>query len=175
MREYQEYQEYLDVSTDYLELFDQMRDMIDGQEEIFEVTTLETLKMCNYNILKAKSLWSLPEFLNSIAFVCRELPFMLKPLVREKGTEEFMEVTTENSGDFANLEGKLDLKLVGYSMENKRFNYFGGIICTSSENVENEFNKYRKFLIEQKDLELLKLKLVELRVLALIFLNYTEV
>lgn len=86
-----------------------------------------------------------------------------------------MEVTTENSGDFANLEGKLELKLVGYPMENKRFNYFGGIVCTSSENVENEFNKYRKFLIEQKDLELLKLKFVELRLLALIFLEYTEV
>lgn len=175
MREYQEYQEYLDISTDYINLFDQMRGIIDNQREIFEKLTLNTLKMCNANILSAKSLWSLPEFLNSIAFVCRELPFMLKPLVREKGTEEFMEVTTENSGDFANLEGKLELKLVGYPMENKKFNYFGGIICTSSENVENEFNKYRKFLIEQKDLELLKLKLVELRVLALIFLEYTEV
>lgn len=169
------YQEYLDVSADYLDLFDQMRGMIDNQKDNFEKLTLDTLKMCNANILSAKSLWSLPEFLNSIAFVCKELPFMLRPLVREKGTEEFMEVTVENSGDFASLEGKLELKLVGYPMENKRFNYFGGIICTSSENVENEFNKYRKFLMEQKDLELLKLKIVELRVLALIFLEYTEV
>ena len=100
---------------------------------------------------------------------------MLRPLVREKNTKEFQEVTTENSEEFANLEGKLELKLVGYPMENKRFNYLGGIICTSSENVENEFNKYRKFLIEQKDLELSKLKIVELRLLALIFLEYTEV
>lgn len=175
MREYQEYQEYLDVDADHLDLFDQMRGSIDNQKENFEKLTLDTLKMCNANILSAKSLWSLPEFLNSIAFVCKELPFMLKPLVREKGTEEFQKVTVENSGDFASLEGKLELKLVGYPIENKRFNYFGGIICTSSENVENEFNKYRKFLIEQKDLEFLKLKIVELRVLALIFLEYTEV
>lgn len=169
------YQEYLDVSEDYLNLFKQLREMLDKHEDNFEKLTLNTLKMCNTNILSAKSLWSLPEFLNSIAFVCKELPFMLKPLVREKGTKEFQEVTTENSEEFANLEGKLELKLVGYPMENKRFSYFGGIICTSSENVENEFNKYRKFLIEQKDLELLKLKLVELRLLALIFLEYTEV
>lgn len=175
MRKYQEYQEYLDVSTDYLDLFDQMREGIDKNGNDFEENTLNLLKMCNSNILSAKSLWSLPEFLNSIAFVCKELPFRLKPLVREKGTEEFQEVTVENSGDFASLEGKLELKLVGYPIENKRFNYFGGIICTSSENVENEFNKYRKFLMEQKDLELLKLKIVELRVLALIFLEYTEV
>lgn len=170
-----EYQEYLDVDADHLDLFNQMREDIDKNGDEFEENTINLLKECNSNILYAKSLWSLSEFLNSVAFVCKELPFRLRPLVKEKGTKEFQEVTVENSGDFASLEGKLELKLVGYPMENKRFNYFGGIICTSSDNVENEFNKYRKFLIEQKDLELLKLKITELRVLALIFLEYTEV